>query len=79
MIPAFETQKYRSKIPKNKKDLIEMLDNRRIYTFRYDVWASGHAATNYTKWRTAKLPYVVSSFIYLIILMRISSRNSNFQ
>lgn len=59
IVPAFETQKYRSKFPKNKRELIFMLDNKSIFTFRFDVWASGHAPTNYVKWRTAKEPYKV--------------------
>lgn len=60
VVPAFETQKYKSKIPRSKRELIEMWDNKEIFTFRYDVWASGHAPTNYKKWRNAKYPYTVS-------------------
>lgn len=61
VVPAFETQKYKSKVPRTKKELVEMWDNREVFTFRYDVWASGHAPTNYKKWKTAKVPYTVNS------------------
>lgn len=60
IVPAFETQKYKSRIPRSKRELVEMWDNKEIYTFRYDVWASGHAPTNYKKWKTVKFPYTVS-------------------
>lgn len=38
-----------------------MWDNKEIFTFRYDVWASGHAPTNYKKWRGAKFSYTVTT------------------
>lgn len=44
-----------------------MLDERSVYTFRFDVWASGHAPTNYRKWRTAKVPYAVSLQNFMIL------------
>ena len=59
VIPAFETQRYTTMIPKSKRELISMWDKKLVHTFRYDVWASGHAATNYTKWRQAITPYKV--------------------
>lgn len=62
IIPAFETQRYRSRFPRSKNELVQMLDNKSIFIFRYDVWASGHAPTNYIKWKTAKEPYKVIVF-----------------
>lgn len=59
VVPAFETQRYRSRFPRSKTELLQMIDNRKIFTFRFDVWAAGHAPTNYQKWRTAKVPYPV--------------------
>lgn len=59
VVPAFETQRYRSSLPRNKKELLQMLDNKSIFTFRYDVWPVGHSPVNYAKWRTAQTPYKV--------------------
>lgn len=51
-----------------------MLDNKSIFTFRYDVWPVGHAPMNYARWRVAQVPYKVdmsnvffSMLIYFII------------
>ena len=33
---------------------------------RYHVWAKGHAATDYEKWRTASVPYTVSFDVYFL-------------
>ncbi|GFN86741.1 large xylosyl- and glucuronyltransferase 2 [Plakobranchus ocellatus] len=59
VVPAFETQRYRLEFPKSKTELLSMLDMGTLFTFRYHVWAKGHAPTNYAKWRTATTPYVV--------------------
>ncbi|XP_065158374.1 xylosyl- and glucuronyltransferase LARGE2s-like [Atheta coriaria] len=59
IVPAFESQRYRSRFPKNKHELLQMLENKAIFTFRYDVWASGHAPTNYSRWKTAQSPYTI--------------------
>lgn len=36
-----------------------MLEKKEIFTFRFDIWAAGHAPTDYEKWKTAKEPYLV--------------------
>lgn len=59
MIPAFESLRYRLNFPKSKAELLKMLDVGDLFTFRYHVWAKGHAATNYPKWRSATTPYKV--------------------
>lgn len=59
IVPAFETQRYKSRIPKNKQQLLKMLDIKEIFPFRHDVWAAGHSPTNYTKWRTSFTMYKV--------------------
>ncbi|KAK9875654.1 hypothetical protein WA026_009451 [Henosepilachna vigintioctopunctata] len=59
VIPAFETQRYRSRIPKNKRQLLSMLATKNIMPFRHDVWAVGHSPTNYTRWKTAANYYNV--------------------
>lgn len=59
IIPAFESQRYRNRFPRNKVELLQMLENKSLFTFRFDVWASGHSPTNYTRWRNAKSPYTV--------------------
>nr|XP_022918705.1 LARGE xylosyl- and glucuronyltransferase 2-like [Onthophagus taurus] len=60
IVPAFETQRYKTKFPKSKRELISMWEKKFIHTFRYDVWASGHAPTNYTKWRHSTISYKVN-------------------
>lgn len=60
VIPAFETLLYRFKFPAHKTDLLQMLADRSIFTFRYHVWKAGHAPTNYEHWKNASVPYRVS-------------------
>lgn len=59
VIPAFETQRYRTAFPANKQALLQMLDTGALYTFRYHVWKQGHAATNFSAWRNASSPYTI--------------------
>ncbi|KAK7099228.1 xylosyl- and glucuronyltransferase LARGE2s-like [Littorina saxatilis] len=59
VVPAFETQRYRLEFPKSKAELLSMLDMGTLFTFRYHVWAKGHAPTNFAKWGTATTPYKV--------------------
>lgn len=60
IVPAFETQRYRFTFPSNKEELLKYLNYGVIYTFRYHVWTRGHAATNYSNWKTAIVPYEVT-------------------
>ncbi|KAK6191618.1 hypothetical protein SNE40_003262 [Patella caerulea] len=60
VVPAFETQRYRLTYPKSKAELLSMLDMGTLFTFRFHVWAQGHAPTNFAKWRTATTPYTVN-------------------
>lgn len=54
----------RFKFPDTKEELLESFNRGILYTFRYHVWAQGHAATNYTFWRNALEPYeVFSSYV----------------
>merc|ERR1719195_1405979 len=58
VVPAFETQRYRlDDFPRSKADVIRLLDEGTLFTFRYHEWTKGHEATNYGKWRTATTPY----------------------
>uniref|UniRef100_A0A1B6CYE9 LARGE xylosyl- and glucuronyltransferase 1 n=1 Tax=Clastoptera arizonana TaxID=38151 RepID=A0A1B6CYE9_9HEMI len=59
VVPAFETQRYRTSFPRSKAELLRMLDMGTLFTFRYHVWTKGHAPTNYAKWRSATTPYKV--------------------
>ena len=59
-MPAFETQRYRlDDFPRSKADVIRLLDEGTLFTFRYHEWTRGHDATNYGKWRTATTPYKI--------------------
>eukprot|EP00096_Caligus_rogercresseyi_P012646 TRINITY_DN5364_c0_g1_i1.p1 TRINITY_DN5364_c0_g1~~TRINITY_DN5364_c0_g1_i1.p1 ORF type:complete len:743 (+),score=142.12 TRINITY_DN5364_c0_g1_i1:258-2231(+) len=60
VIPAFETQRYRlPKFPKNKAQVLNLLDEGTLLTFRYHIWMKGHSATDFGKWRTATSPYKI--------------------
>ncbi|XP_065205204.1 xylosyl- and glucuronyltransferase LARGE2s-like [Planococcus citri] len=60
VIPAFETQRYRTSIPQTKVEILNMLDMGTLFTFRYHVWQKGHAPTNYAKWKQSTTPYKVA-------------------
>ncbi|EFN87121.1 LARGE xylosyl- and glucuronyltransferase 1 isoform X2 [Harpegnathos saltator] len=60
IVPAFETERYRFDFPANKEELLKFLKRGVLYTFRYHVWTQGHAATNYSVWRSSSEPYEVS-------------------
>ncbi|XP_062512933.1 xylosyl- and glucuronyltransferase LARGE2s-like [Corticium candelabrum] len=59
IVPAFETLRYRLAFPKSKSQVLSMLDQGLLYTFREHVWTRGHAPTNFARWRTATTPYRV--------------------
>ncbi len=60
VVPAFETQRYRlDTFPRSKAEVVKLLDEGTLFTFRYHVWSRGHDATNFAKWRTATTPYRV--------------------
>ncbi|XP_077292472.1 xylosyl- and glucuronyltransferase LARGE2s-like [Arctopsyche grandis] len=59
VVPAFETQRYRSKFPRNKSNVLKQLEAGNLYTFRYHVWKKGHAPTDYLKWRNSSYPYQI--------------------
>lgn len=60
VVPAFETQRYRMTFPNTKAELLTMLDAGDLFTFRFHVWAKGHAATNYDRWRNSSMPYSIN-------------------
>ncbi|XP_046458581.1 LARGE xylosyl- and glucuronyltransferase 2-like [Daphnia pulex] len=59
VVPAFESQRYQTKVPRTKAEVIAALDMGDLLTFRYHDWALGHAATNFPMWRTATIPYKI--------------------
>lgn len=63
VVPAFESLRYRLNFPESKADLLKMLDVGELFTFRFHVWAKGHSATDYPKWRSATTPYKVSCIL----------------
>jgi glycosyltransferase-like protein LARGE len=60
VVPAFESQRYRMSFPKNKQELLQMLDAGTLFTFRYHVWTKGHSPTDYQRWRSSNQPYKIS-------------------
>lgn len=59
VIPAFETHQYKSTYPQNKVELLKMLENETVSTFRYHEWTRGHAPTNYEHWKQTGKPYKI--------------------
>ncbi|XP_023245616.1 LARGE xylosyl- and glucuronyltransferase 2 isoform X2 [Copidosoma floridanum] len=60
VVPAFETQRYRFTFPTSKTELLKYLSYGILYTFRYHVWARGHAPTNYDLYKNSTKPYEVA-------------------
>lgn len=59
VVAAFESQRYRSSVPRSKAALLARLAARDLAPFRHHEWPRGHRATNYTRWTTANAPYEV--------------------
>ncbi|XP_066252461.1 xylosyl- and glucuronyltransferase LARGE2s-like [Euwallacea similis] len=59
IVPAFEPVNPDVVLPKSKIQLIDSLNRNEVRPFRADVWARGHAPTNYDKWRKEYEPYHV--------------------
>ncbi|XP_047027691.1 xylosyl- and glucuronyltransferase LARGE2s-like [Helicoverpa zea] len=61
VVAAFETQRYRTSMPRNKAALLSRLRSAPgdVQPFRAREWPRGHRATNYTRWATATAPYEV--------------------
>nr|XP_039262450.1 LARGE xylosyl- and glucuronyltransferase 1-like [Styela clava] len=60
IIPAFESLWHKFDFPPSKSELIDQWDRGVITPFRSYMWKVGHAATNYTKWRTSNEIYSVN-------------------
>ncbi|XP_022823754.1 LARGE xylosyl- and glucuronyltransferase 2-like [Spodoptera litura] len=59
VVAAFESQRYRSSVPRSKAALLSRLAARELAPFRQHEWPRGHRPTNYTRWTTANAPYEV--------------------
>ncbi len=59
VVPAFETHQYKIDYPRNKEELLKMLENRSLTTFRSNEWTRGHAPTNYEHWKQTGKPYKI--------------------
>lgn len=59
VVAAFETQRYRVSVPRNKAALLSRKAAGDVAPFRAREWPRGHRATNYTRWATATAPYEV--------------------
>ncbi|XP_028650177.1 xylosyl- and glucuronyltransferase LARGE2s isoform X1 [Erpetoichthys calabaricus] len=73
IVPAFETLQYHLSFPRSKTELLDLMDEGILYTFRHHVWPKGQAATDYTKWRVSAAPYQVqweSGFEPYIVVRR---------
>lgn len=59
VVPAFESMLYKTDLPEEKADVLQMLADRQLCPFRQREWPSGHTPTNYEHWKTATIPYRV--------------------
>ncbi|XP_064395181.1 xylosyl- and glucuronyltransferase LARGE2s-like [Halichondria panicea] len=59
VIPAFETHLYRFTYPTNKNEVLNLLQNGSVSTFRSHEWKRGHAPTNYKHWAKTGTPYKI--------------------
>jgi glycosyltransferase-like protein LARGE len=82
IVPAFETLRYRLSFPKSKSQVLSMLDQGQLYTFREHVWTRGHAPTDFARWRTATIPYRVQWEMdfepYIVVQSNISHYDERF-
>jgi hypothetical protein len=62
IVAAFEAHGYRTPFPRSKAELISQLDANQLAIFRHDVWAKGHLATDYDRWRIATQSYKVGNY-----------------
>ncbi|CAK8685218.1 unnamed protein product [Clavelina lepadiformis] len=60
IIPAYESLWYKFEMPHTKSELLEQVNKGMITTFRSYLWPQGHAATNFSFWRSAQKPYKVN-------------------
>lgn len=58
IVPAFEIQKYDTKIPRTKGQLLSMWQ-KKVRPFLSSVWTPGHSPTDFEKWKNAVDPYKV--------------------
>ncbi|ORY06743.1 hypothetical protein K493DRAFT_203036 [Basidiobolus meristosporus CBS 931.73] len=68
VLPAFEYNileegKDASVFPKNKIDLLDLVQDERIDMF-HKKWVRGHGSTDYSKWYQSTSPYVVTEYNY---------------
>ncbi len=59
VVPAFESQQYKVTFPRDKDELLRMLENKTLATFRSNEWTRGHAPTNYKHWKQTSKPYKI--------------------
>nr|XP_002128775.1 LARGE xylosyl- and glucuronyltransferase 2-like [Ciona intestinalis] len=59
IVPAFESFWYKFKVPQTKSVLHKQIDRGVFTSFRSYMWPQGHAATNFSRWKTAKEAYPV--------------------
>lgn len=59
IVPAFESLLYQVDFPRNKTQVLSMLLEGKLFTFRYHVWRQGHSQTNFEHWGRTRRPYKV--------------------
>ena len=59
VIPAFEISNMTLTIPQNRSDMLKLLAKKKVRQFHEKVYFTGHAPTNYRKWKSVTKPYYV--------------------
>ena len=59
VVAAFETMDPDLKFPRNRKEMLSLIEKEIVYQARLKQWTRGHGPTNYAKWATTTEPYTV--------------------
>ena len=59
VVAAFETMDPDLKFPRNRKEMLSLIEKQIVYQARLKQWTAGHGPTNYAKWATTTEPYTV--------------------
>lgn len=59
IVPAFETRVKNFKNPRNRTEMVQLMDNGTVFQVHADSFFPGHGATDFKKWRNATEPYYI--------------------
>ena len=59
VIPAFEISNKTLTIPQNRSEMLRLLTQKKVWQFHQKSYPTGHAPTNYSKWKSVTKPYYI--------------------